>query len=122
MNQSSTILSANVTLMVKDMDRAVEFYTITLGLKAGKRYGNHWAEIEAPGVLIGLHPKPKQMPDITIPDKVMSIGFLVEDLEKAKLRLSDSNIVYYTEEDSMMSFAMFEDPDGNRLYFSQYKK
>ena len=48
--------SCNITVMVADMDNAVRFYTETLGLKLEHRYENHYAEIEAPGLRIGLHP------------------------------------------------------------------
>src|SRR5690349_24072782 len=42
--------------MVKDMDRAVRFYTKTLGLPLVVRYGGDWAEVDAGSTRIGLHP------------------------------------------------------------------
>src|SRR5689334_8670188 len=48
---------------VTDMDRAVKFYTETLGLKLRIRFDDHWAEVEAGPINIGLHPmdtKPKK--------------------------------------------------------------
>lgn len=48
--------SANATGMVNDIDRAIAFYTTVLGLPAGMRHGNNYAEVHAPGVTIGLHP------------------------------------------------------------------
>ena len=51
------IVGGNATVMVSNMDRAVEFYTRTLGLKLSSRFGDEWAEVEAgPGLTIGLHP------------------------------------------------------------------
>ena len=45
-----------VTLYVSNMDRAVQFYTDTLGLKLRMRGGNMWSEIDAGGGLVlGLH-------------------------------------------------------------------
>lgn len=39
-----------MTIMVADMDRAVGFYTETLGLALRFRAGNDWAEVNSPGV------------------------------------------------------------------------
>ena len=109
--------------MVKDMDKAVDFYTVLLGLKPGKRYGNHWAEIEAPGVLLGLHPLNPNLPEVNISvnPAAPSIGFNVADLDKAKALLDNAGISYLNLDDTMLNFAMFNDPDGNPLYFCQYK-
>jgi catechol 2,3-dioxygenase-like lactoylglutathione lyase family enzyme len=49
-------LAGNVTVMVADMDRAVRFYTDALQLPLTFRAGNEWAEVQGPGVTIGLHP------------------------------------------------------------------
>ena len=49
--------SGNVTIGVANMDRAVRFYTETLGLKLAYRFGDHWASVElGKGLTIGLHP------------------------------------------------------------------
>ncbi len=48
--------SANVTLMASDLNGAVGFYTDILGLRLKVRYGDNWAEVETPGLTIGLHP------------------------------------------------------------------
>ena len=39
----------NVTVMVADMERSIQFYTQALGLPLGFRAGNEWAQIERPG-------------------------------------------------------------------------
>jgi catechol 2,3-dioxygenase-like lactoylglutathione lyase family enzyme len=44
------IKEANVTVMVSDLNRAIKFYTETLGLKLVSQYQTHWAEIQAPGL------------------------------------------------------------------------
>jgi len=47
----------NATIYVSDMDRAVAFYTETLGLGLTFRAGDHWAGIDAgDGLQLGLHP------------------------------------------------------------------
>ena len=51
------IKGGNATIFVSDMDRAVRFYTESLGLKLQYRAGDHWAQVEAgDGLCIGLHP------------------------------------------------------------------
>ena len=51
------IQGGNATIYVSDMDRAVGFYTSTLGLKLQFRAGNHWAQVDAgKGLQIGLTP------------------------------------------------------------------
>src|SRR6186997_1021451 len=55
--------SGNVTVYVSNMDRAVKFYSETLGLKLAYRFGDHWASIElGKGLTIGLHPASSEMP------------------------------------------------------------
>jgi len=51
----ANIKSINVTVMVSNLDRAIQFYTESLGLTLKNRYGAHWADIEGPGIVIGLH-------------------------------------------------------------------
>ena len=49
------IKSGVATIFVSDMDRAVRFYTETLGLKMEYRAGDHWAQIDAGnGFKLGL--------------------------------------------------------------------
>ncbi|MDB2439446.1 VOC family protein [Hellea sp.] len=50
------INGGNASVYITDMDKAVEFYTDSLGLKLKTRLGNEWAEVEAgDGLIIGLH-------------------------------------------------------------------
>ena len=48
-----TIKEANVTINVKDMDTSVSFYQ-SLGLDVKNRWGNFYAQLAAPGIVIGL--------------------------------------------------------------------
>ena len=63
--------------MVADMDRAVAFYQGSLGLELLNRYGDHYAEIQAPDLLIGLHPASEK----TVVGNNMSIGLGVTDFD-----------------------------------------
>jgi catechol 2,3-dioxygenase-like lactoylglutathione lyase family enzyme len=52
------IFGGSVTLAVSDFERAVEFYSETLGLKLNMRFGDQWAVLDAGrGLLIALPPK-----------------------------------------------------------------
>ena len=48
--------TAILTVMVSDMKRALAFYCDTLGMERGKVYGDEWADVDARGVKLGLHP------------------------------------------------------------------
>ena len=112
------IKNSLVTVMVSDMDTAINFYTETLGLQLKNRYGDHWAEIEAPGITIGLHPKSKK--DIKLGDN-LSIGFGVDDIKQTVAALEKKGITFNMIDDRQIWLALFIDPDGNSLYFAQSK-
>jgi catechol 2,3-dioxygenase-like lactoylglutathione lyase family enzyme len=50
---------AYVTIMVADLDKAVDFYTNVVGLYEDLRFGDNWAEMVTQGITIGLHPQKK---------------------------------------------------------------
>jgi len=106
-------LSSNVTVMITNMDRSVAFYTETLGLKLKNRYGEHWAEVEGPGITLGLHPSTK----INKGDN-LSIAFSVKDLNKAVAELEQKGIKFNIYKDDKVNLAFFNDPDGNTLYLA----
>jgi catechol 2,3-dioxygenase-like lactoylglutathione lyase family enzyme len=107
---------AFATIVVADMDRAIGFYTDALGLKAGARHDN-FAFVHAPGVTIGLHPKPEHAAET--PRGNLSIGFEVEDMESAAARLTKHGVSLTRFENQEAQFALFSDPDGAPLYFIQ---
>ena len=112
----------NVTLMVADMDRAVEFYAQQLGLELKVRYGNEWAEVVAPGITLGLHqargPITRSEPNIGI-----SIGLEVDDIEAAVEVLHAKGILFPSaiRETDDLREASFVDPDGTSLYLAEIK-
>jgi catechol 2,3-dioxygenase-like lactoylglutathione lyase family enzyme len=107
-------------VFVADMDRAVRFYTETLGLKLAYRFGNEWASVEAgKGLTIGLHPASAQSPK---GKGGMAIGLeLTGSIEDAVHRLEAKGVRFgsVTKEDKAGKFAHFEDPDGNLLYIAE---
>ena len=110
------ITTSNVTVMVMDMDKAVEFYK-DIGLNLKQHWGNHYAQVEAPGVVIGLHPADKTGNSTTN----VSIGFGVEDLAPVKTKLEELKVKYSLSEDKAGYIVSFTDPDGTPLYFMQMK-
>lgn len=114
--------SGNVTLMVADMDRAIDFYSHKLGFEQKVRYGNEWAEVSAPGVNLGLHqargPIARSDPSIGI-----SIGFEVDDIESAVADLTARGVTFEAgiRETDDLREASFADPDGTALYLAQIK-
>jgi catechol 2,3-dioxygenase-like lactoylglutathione lyase family enzyme len=114
------IRGANVTL-VGDMERAVRFYTAVLGLRLKARYGDHFAEIEAPKTVIALHPAVKNGPQPGRSES-LSVGFAVDDLEAAINELKSKGVAFSrVVDDAQVRLAFFTDPDGNPLYLSQNK-
>lgn len=107
-----TITESNVTILVKDMDKAVSFYEM-LGLTLKNRWGNHYAQLAAKDIIIGLHPGGGAETSSHI-----SIGFMIDNIEEAKALLDANHIAYKTEEGKAGTFMHFKDPDGTILYFN----
>lgn len=112
--------SGNVTVMVANMDRAVKFYTETLGLKLAYRFGDHWASVEVgKGLTIGLHPRSAESPK---GHGGMAIGLeLTGSIEDAMHLLEAKGVRFgdMVNEGKAGKFAHFEDPDGNQLYIAE---
>ncbi len=113
----SNFKGSNVTIMVSDMTNAIKFYTESLGLKLKVNYDNHWAEIEGPGITIGLHPKGK---DIKVGDS-LSIAFEVTNMEESIAELEKKGIKFHPHDDEMVKLAFFTDLDNNPLYLVENK-
>src|SRR5690349_2123449 len=109
-----TIKTSNVTIMVEDMDRSVDFYK-NIGLELKQRWNNHYAQVAAPGVVIGLHPAKEAANTST----AISIGFGVDSLDEVKNRLQELGVAYETAEAKEGKYAHFKDPDGTLLYFME---
>ena len=111
----TNIQSCNVTVMVTNMDNAIKFYTETLGFKLKNRYGDHWADIEGPGIAIGLHPASK---DVKTGDN-LSLGLRVKDLHETIEALELKGVKFKLHDDNQVKLAYFTDPDSNSLYLAQ---
>jgi predicted enzyme related to lactoylglutathione lyase len=113
-----TIHTSNVTVMVQNMDRAINFYVEGLGLTLKQRWGEHYAQVAAPGLVIGLHPSDKAIET----QNSVSLGFGVEKIEEAEARLKALGIAFNHAEGKGGKFASFIDPDGTPLYFMETQK
>jgi len=111
-----TITTSNVTVMVKDMDKAVEFYK-AIGLELKQRWNNHYAQVAAPGVVIGLHPAAETGNN----SANISIGFGVEKLDDVKEKLNELHVKFDVSGDKAGNIVNFSDPDGTPLYFMESK-
>lgn len=107
-----------VTVYVTDMERALEFYTGTLGLELDYRGGPSWAVVRAPdGFGVGLHrtmegAEAGRSGSTTLGFRVS--GELTDVVES--LRARDVNFVTDITEETAVPLAYFEDPDGNVMY------
>jgi predicted enzyme related to lactoylglutathione lyase len=109
---------AYVTIMVDDLDKAVEFYSNLLGLYEDLRYGDSWAEMTTKGLTIGLHPK-KPGAHPAPKENHISIGFEVQDLKKTAKELEEKGIVFQYQVNEVNLLAFFKDLDGTHLYLTQ---
>jgi catechol 2,3-dioxygenase-like lactoylglutathione lyase family enzyme len=109
------IKDSNVTIMVNDMDKAIQFYE-SIGLTVKQRWGNNYAMVGAPGITLGIHPGEGR----TTSSGSVSIGFFIEAIGDAKALLDSHNIDYKEENDGKSGLYLhFKDPDGTILYFVQ---
>ena len=111
------IKDSNITIMVKDMDRSISFYQ-SIGFSMKNRWGNHYAQLSAPGVVIGLHPAENSM---SVGSGNTSIGFTTDNLENEKTTLSKLSIQVQERLEEGGQFLNFADPDGTQLYFIKPK-
>jgi len=118
------IKGGNATIFVSDFERAVKFYTETLGMKIQYRAGNDWCAIDAGnGMSIGLHPAGDKSAKPGTRGAI-SVGLDVSGpLENVMAELTKRGVVFEGKiyEDDPVRLAFFGDPDGNELYLCEYK-
>lgn len=112
------ITAANLTINVKDMDKSISFYQ-SIGLKLEKRWGNHYAQLTAPGMVIGLHPSNEA--NLKTDSGNVSVGFITDNFEDTKAELQALSIPISERQEEGGKFIHFSDPDGTALYFIQPK-
>lgn len=108
-------------MYVSDFDRALDFYTKTLGLKLRFRAENHWAEVVAgQELVIGIHPAAPHAPKPGTAGAVQ-LGLTVsEPLDAVMRRLAGRGVAFegpmIEDPKSGHRFAFLRDPDGNSIY------
>jgi catechol 2,3-dioxygenase-like lactoylglutathione lyase family enzyme len=109
------INESNVTIMVADMNRSIEFYK-SIGFELKNRWEDHYAMLSTTGITIGLHPgkEPGSHSDDNI-----SIGLMVDKASEAKELLEEHNIPFKLEDGKSGIYLHFSDPDGTTLYFTE---
>lgn len=117
------ITGGMVTLYVSDVDRAVTFYTETLGLELAHRSGASWAVVRAPdGFSVGLHATMEEASAGAAGST--TLGFRVEGaLEEVVDELASRGVNFVGEitEETAVPLAYFEDPDGNQMYLVEQR-
>jgi catechol 2,3-dioxygenase-like lactoylglutathione lyase family enzyme len=115
------------TIYVSDMERAVTFYTETLGLKLLEREDDDWASIDAgDGLVLGLQPTAGNG-ERAGGSGSMSIGFnVIEPLEEVVAKLEDRGVRFrgpiQSQPEAPIRLAFFGDPDGNALYLCELEE
>lgn len=112
------IKEANITINVLDLDKSILFYE-SIGLSVQNRWNNHYAQLIAPGIVIGLHPTSEK--NLKGNSGNVSIGFTTDDFEGAKSGLKDLSIKVNERQEEGGQFLHFSDPDGSSLYFIKPK-
>jgi predicted enzyme related to lactoylglutathione lyase len=113
------ISAENATIIVSDMDRSIQFYTDTLGLKLTNRFGYDWATVSAgEGLTIGIHPASAKYPSPGTKGAIilgLDIDVPVEEAVR-KLAQHGVSIKGSIVRSEPGNFANLEDPDGNEIY------
>jgi catechol 2,3-dioxygenase-like lactoylglutathione lyase family enzyme len=112
------IKDANITINVKDLDKSISFYE-SIGLTVQNRWGNHYAQLTAPGIVIGLHPAGNE--HLSNNSGNVSIGFTADNFEETKSFLEKFSISITERNEEGGQFLHFNDPDGTAIYFIKPK-
>ena len=108
-----------VSVPVRDLQRADDFYGQTLGLTRSRGSGPRWVEYETENVTIALISPEAMGPqflDDFQPNKV-PIAFRVPDVDEARAKLQEAGVEFEGDviDSGVCHIAGFTDPDGNAL-------
>ena len=113
----------HVMIMVKDLERAIGFYTTQLGLSLKLHVPGKWAEVQGADLTIGLHGSDGHGASPTPGGKGggVSIGFTVDRLDTAMPALQERGVEFApgVVGDGPVKLAYFKDPDGTPLYLCE---
>jgi predicted enzyme related to lactoylglutathione lyase len=105
-----------VSVPVRDLDRAAEFYGETLGLQRSRGYSERWREFELGNVSLALVPIEMLGRDEFTPS-IAPIAIRVADVAEAREKLEAAGVEFPidTIDSGVCHIAPFRDPDGNAL-------
>jgi predicted enzyme related to lactoylglutathione lyase len=106
-----------VCVPTRDHDRAVDFYSETLGLEPGKRWGDMPATEFQAGDLTLAVMDPSAFGQAEARPNSSPIAFQVDDVEAARTSLEAKGVTFHVEmiDSGVCHQAIFSDPDGNPL-------
>jgi predicted enzyme related to lactoylglutathione lyase len=105
-----------VSVPVRDLDRAAEFYGETLGLQRSRGYSERWREFELGNVSLALVPIEMLGRDEFTPN-IAPIAIRVRDVAEAREKLEAAGVEFPVDtiDSGVCHIAPFRDPDGNAL-------
>lgn len=109
--------ATEITTYTDDLDRAVDFYSRTLGFRVLRRYGWGFALLDAGGVHLGLMTRDQALPELdgrTVPHLSVQSANLAADLEH--LRQGGFAVGKVAGSAPGPRAAIVRDPDGNALF------
>jgi len=96
------------------MDASVSFYQ-SIGFVLKNRWSNHYAQLTASGIVIGLHPASNMNGQSGAGN--VSIGFTTDNFQETRSTLEKLSIKVNIRGEEGGQFIHFTDPDGTPLYF-----
>lgn len=113
----NSLTTARFNIVVSNMDSGIQFYTGVLGLTLVNRFGDHYAEVKAGDVVIGIHPTEKPI----VHGNAVSIGLGVTAFDEEVKGLQSKGVELHVVKDGWVRLAHFTDPDGNPLFLAESK-
>jgi len=106
-----------VSVPVRDLKRADEFYGQTLGLRRNPKSSERWVEYELGNVTLALVSPEAIGLDMEPQGHQMPIALRVPDVDQARTTLEAKGIEFAhdTIDSGVCHLATFHDPDGNAL-------
>lgn len=107
---------AAAMLTVSDLPRSIDFYTETLGFRAGRSMPGRWTELLTSGFALFLIPR--RNGQAVEGHGAAGITLVVRDIEKKKAILEARGVAFIGDviDAETLRLAIFEDPDANPIY------
>jgi predicted enzyme related to lactoylglutathione lyase len=104
-----------VALYSQDLQRSIQFYGETLGLRRNERAHEDWPEFEAGNATI-LLVDPKNVGGQFSPHKA-GFALRVPDVDEARRKLEEAGVQFHGEtlDTGVCKMTLFADPDGNAI-------